>query len=377
MQNAKGKMQNQENRFYILPLAFCISHYRPPVKFPVSSVSLRLNLTLMKIVSLLPSATEIVCALGLEENLVGVTHECDYPPSVAGKPVLTASRISHQRMTSAEIDHAVRSQLDGHGSIYDLDEKLLAELKPDLILTQELCEVCAVSYKTVQKAAKMYVSGAQVLSLEPNTIEDIFENIRTVGALCSVEEKAEEVVADLRSRLETIQDRIRKANPQSEIPNPKSKWSEIQNPRSKVFMLEWLDPPFAPGHWVPEQVRVAGGICLLGEAGKKSVATTYEKIVETAPDILVMIPCGYYKEDVLRQLENTTFPENFRSIPAVRNDQVWALDATAYFSRPAPRVARGAEILAKIVHPGVFGAPSQREAVRISAGSLKFARSAV
>src|SRR3954464_3495126 len=131
----------------------------------------------MKIVSLLPSATEIVCALGLEESLVGVTHECDFPAAAANKPVLTASRISHETMTSAEIDHAVRSQLDGHGSIYDLNTRLLEQLKPDLILTQEVCEVCAVSYRTVLKAAKMYVADAQVVSLEPNTIEDIFENI--------------------------------------------------------------------------------------------------------------------------------------------------------------------------------------------------------
>ena len=135
----------------------------------------------LRIISLLPSATEIVCALGLRENLVGVTHECDFPAGIENLPHLTASRISHETMTSKEIDHAVRSQLDGHGSIYDLDVKLLEELKPDLIITQELCEVCAVAYPQVEKAARMYVSDAQVVSLEPNTIEDIFENIKTVG----------------------------------------------------------------------------------------------------------------------------------------------------------------------------------------------------
>src|SRR4051812_4625826 len=137
----------------------------------------------MRIVSLLPSATEIVCALGLEGALVGVTHECDYPASVAGLPRLTASRISHETMTSAEIDHAVRSQLDGHGSIYELDEERMRALRPDLILTQELCEVCAVSYKQVERAARMFDADVRVVSLEPNTIEDIFENLRTVGQL--------------------------------------------------------------------------------------------------------------------------------------------------------------------------------------------------
>ena len=168
----------------------------------------------LKIVSLLPSATEIVCALGLEANLIGITHECDYPESISNRPALTKSRISHETMSSAEIDHAVRSNLDGHGSIYNLDEKLLAELKPDLIITQELCEVCAVSYKTVQKAAKMFVADATVVSLEPNTINDIFENVKTVGELCGVSERAETLVADLQNRLDKIQERI-KANPKS------------------------------------------------------------------------------------------------------------------------------------------------------------------
>ncbi len=314
----------------------------------------------LKIVSLLPSATEIVCALGLEENLIGITHECDYPLSITGKPPLTASRISHETMSSAEIDHAVRSNLDGHGSIYDLDEKLLADLKPDLIVTQELCEVCAVSYKTVQKAAKMYVADAKVVSLEPNTIADIFENIKTVGELCGVSGKAETLVADLQNRLDVIRERIQEneTNPKSQISNPKSN-------RPRVFMLEWLEPPFAPGHWVPEQVEIAGGIALLGEAGKKSLATTYEAIYESQPEIIVLIPCGYYTKDIVRQLEQTRFPANWRELPAVKNDNVWAMDASAYFSRPAPRVVDGAEILAKIFHSDIFGEPDEREAIRV------------
>ena len=321
----------------------------------------------MKIASLLPSATEIVCALGLEENLVGITHECDYPESIKNKPHLTASRISHVTMTSAEIDHAVRSQLDGHGSIYDLNTKLLEELKPDLIITQELCEVCAVSYKTVRKAAKMYVADAQVVSLEPNTIADIFENITTIGDLTGTREKAESVVADLQKRLKNIQEQIleNENNPKSEIQNPKSKCP-------RVFMLEWLEPPFAPGHWTPEQVEIAGGFCLLGEAGKKSVTTTYREIYESNPDIMVLVPCGYDTEDILRQVPNTIFPAFFEDIPAFQNDEIWALDASAYFSRPAPRVVNGAEILAKIFHPEIFGAPFEAEAVRVPKNLIKY-----
>lgn len=313
----------------------------------------------MKIISLLPSATEIVCALGLEENLVGITHECDFPVSITDKPPLTASRISHETMSSKEIDHAVRSQIDGHGSIYDLDEKLLRELNPDLIITQELCDVCAVSYKTVEKAARMYVADAQVVSLEPNTIADIFDNIKLIGELCGVSEKAEEVVQNLQNRLDKVRERI----------------SE-NNSKLKVFMLEWLEPPFASGHWTPEQVEIAGGICLLGETGKKSVTTTYEAIHESKPDVLVLIPCGYYTSDILRQMENTFFPSDWREIPAIKNGEVWALDATSYFSRPAPRVVDGIEILSKIFHPQIFGEPTATEAVRVPKDLIKFERKA-
>jgi len=308
----------------------------------------------MKIVSLLPSATEIVCALGLEESLVGVTHECDFPVGISSRPHLTASRISHETMSSAEIDHAVRSQLDGHGTIYDLDTDLLAELKPDLIITQELCDVCAVSYSIVKNAAKSYVADATVVSLEPNTIEDIFENIRYVAELCGVTPKGAEVVSSLRDRL----DRIKSASAGLEKKN--------------VFMLEWLEPPFSPGHWVPQQVEIAGGISLLGETGKKSVTTTYEAIAEADPEFLVMIPCGYYTDDILRQLPQTIFPKSWKSLRAIQSGQVWALDATSYFSRPGPRVVDGAEILAKILHPETFGAPKDSEAVKIAFESLNF-----
>jgi iron complex transport system substrate-binding protein len=318
----------------------------------------------MKIVSLLPSATEIVCALGLEESLVGITHECDFPASITHKPPITASRISHETMSSKEIDHAVRAQLDGHGSIYDLNTDLLSELNPDLIITQELCDVCAVSYKTVEKAARMYVADAQVVSLEPNTIADIFDNIKLVGKLTNTTEKAAEVVQNLQNRLDTIKRRLAQTNPQSQIPNPKS------------FMLEWLEPPFSPGHWVPEQVEIAGGICLLGEAGAKSVTTTYEAIYESKPDVIVLIPCGYYTSDILRQLENTVFPANWREIPAIANGEVWALDATSYFSRPAPRVVDGTEILAKIFHPQIFGEPTATEAVRVPRDLIRFKKKA-
>ncbi|HWS99550.1 MAG TPA: cobalamin-binding protein [Pyrinomonadaceae bacterium] len=310
----------------------------------------------LRVVSLLPSATEIVCALGLEGNLVGVTHECDYPPSVAGLPRLTASRISHETMTSAEIDHAVRSQLDGHGSIYELDEERMRALRPDLILTQELCEVCAVSYKQVERAARMFDGDARVVSLEPNTIEDIFENIRTVGQLTGVEERALELVSHLRARL----DRVAAA-------------AEGAETRPRTLMLEWLEPAFAPGHWVPEQVAIAGGDHAFGRKGRPSVTTTADEIRAYAPEVVVLIPCGYYKEDILRQLPQARLPEGWDDLPAVRAGQVWAVDATSYFSRPGPRVVDGVEILARVLHPEVCGAPEAHEAVRCPKELMKAA----
>jgi iron complex transport system substrate-binding protein len=302
-----------------------------------------------RIVSLLPSATEIVCALGLENDLFGVTHECDFPLSVVGKPVLTASRISHETMSSLEIDHAVRSQLDGHGSIYDLNEKLLHDLLPDLVITQELCDVCAVNFKMVQEAARVFEGDLQIVSLEPNTISDIFRNIETVARLAGCEERGGKVVAALKRRLTAVSDRIKE-----------------NATRPRTLMLEWLEPMFAPGHWVPEQVAAAGGDPAFGRAGQPSLTTTIEEVAEYAPEVIVLIPCGYYIHDILRQLPQTAFDPAWFELPAMKNDQVWAVDATSYFSRPGPRVVDGVEILAKILHPEIFGAPTEIEAVRVS-----------
>ncbi|MGQ0718365.1 MAG: cobalamin-binding protein [Pseudonocardiales bacterium] len=306
-----------------------------------------------RIVSLLPSATEIVCALGLEGSLVGVTHECDYPPAVVGKPQLTASRISHRTMTSAEVDHAVRSQLDGHGSIYDLDEAQLRALKPDLILTQELCEVCAVSYQEVERAARRCSEDdrdvdVDVVSLEPNTIADVLANIRTVGRLTGTGARADALVAELATRLDTLTRAL----------------VDVKH-RPRTLVLEWLEPPFAPGHWVPEQVAFAGGDHTFGSAGALSRTTTAEEIRAYAPEVIVLAPCGYYAEDTLRELPRAQLPQGWHELPAVREGNVWAVDATSYFSRPGPRIVEGAEILAHIIHPHHFSPPTKNMAVRV------------
>src|SRR5260370_28819243 len=302
----------------------------------------------MRRVSLLPSTTEIVCALGLEDSLDGIPHECDYPASVIDKPRLTASRISQETMSSREIDHAVRSQLDGHGSIYDLDEARLRELDPDLILTQELCEVCAVSYRTVERAARMFETDVRVVSLEPNNIGDIFENIRLVGELTERKSEAARLIDELNRRLDRV----------------KELTARIDR-RPRTLMLEWLEPAFAPGHWVPEQVAIAGGDQGFGRPGRPSTTTTAEEICAYAPEVIVLIPCGYYKEDILRQLPSANLPTGWEDLPAVRNGQVWSPDASSYFSRPGPRIVDGVEILARILHPEVFGPPTDHQAVRV------------
>ncbi|MDQ3762074.1 MAG: cobalamin-binding protein [Actinomycetota bacterium] len=301
-----------------------------------------------RIVSLLPSATEIVCALGLADSLVGVTHECDYPGGIDRKPKVTASRISHQTMSSAEIHHAVRSQLDGHGSIYDLDEVRLRSLAPDLILTQELCDVCAVSYRTVERAARRLDADVTVVSLEPTTIADILANIVTVGEMTGRQAEADALVQHLRARLDAL------AASLSGVP---------RCPRTLV--LEWLEPPFAPGHWVPQQVGAAGGDPGFGTAGGVSRTTTAEEISAYAPEAIVLAPCGFYAVDTLRELPRARLPAGWSELPAVRDGNVWAVDATSYFSRPGPRVVDGAEILARILHPNAVGPPEQRHAVRV------------
>jgi iron complex transport system substrate-binding protein len=302
----------------------------------------------LRIVSLLPSATEIVCALGLADSLVGVTHECDYPSGVECKPQLTASRISHQNMSSAEIDHAVRSQLDGHGCIYDLDEVRLRALAPDVILTQELCDVCAISYRTVEQAARRLNADVTVVSLEPTTIADILANIVTVGEMTGRGDQADALVGCLRARLDALAASL----------------SGVTS-RPRTLVLEWLEPPFAPGHWVPQQVDVAGGDPGFGTAGGVSRTTTAEEISAYAPEAIVLAPCGFYAADTLRALPKARLPAGWLDLPAVRDGNVWALDATSYFSRPGPRVVDGAEILAGILHPAVVGPPEERHALRV------------
>jgi iron complex transport system substrate-binding protein len=281
----------------------------------------------MRICSLLPSGTEILYALGLGDQIVAVTHECDYPAETASKPRITADVIDHERLTSAEIDHHVAANIGRHGSIYHLKEDLLETLKPDLIVTQELCDVCAVSYKEVQRAARVLDGQTRIVSLEPNTLGEMLDTIVLIGELTGREEAAEQTVRELRARLNRVREGVR----------------GLVRPR--VYAMEWLDPPFSGGHWVPEMVEIAGGTEVLGKAGAKSERIRPEQILEARPEIIVLMPCGFSLERTIEEYGRTKFLPGW-------SGAVYAVDGSSYFNRSGPRLVDGVEILAEIFHRG-------------------------
>jgi len=295
----------------------------------------------VRIVSLLPSATEIVFALGLGDNLVGVTHECDWPPEAVGKPIMTRSTNDLAALTGGGIHRLVTEALHGGSSLYALDEAALADAAPDLILTQELCAVCAVSYREVNDAVRTMGGEITVVSLEPTSIEGILNTISTVGAMTDTEDDAVDVLEDLRARLGDIEERVHERR-------------EGGQPPVRAVGLEWLDPPFATGHWIPEQIRRAGGWELLGREGDRSVQTTWEAVRDVDPEMLVMMPCGFHVNDAVADWKRTPRPEFWGDIDAVRRGQVFVVDGSAYFSRPGPRVIEGIAILAEIFDPDGF-----------------------
>jgi iron complex transport system substrate-binding protein len=294
----------------------------------------------LRIVSLLPSATEIVYALNLGEALVGVTHECDYPAAARAKPIVTHSLLDHTNSCSADIDQAVRQQLRDGLSLYGLDRELLGQLAPDLILTQALCEVCAVSYGTVERAVRDISDeygqlAPKVLSLEPNGLEDILATIVTVGRAAGVEAQATALVNDLRARIERVRARAAEATR-----------------RPRVACIEWLDPIFGPGHWLPELVAIAGGQAGLGTAYADSHRVAWGDVIAFAPEVIIVTPCGFDLErtidEALQVLPSRT---GWQALPAVRHGHVYAVDGNAYFSRPGPRIVDSLELLAELIHP--------------------------
>ncbi len=291
----------------------------------------------MRICSLLPSATEIVFALGLGDRLVAVTHECDFPEAARGLPVVTRSIMPQPHGASREIHAHVARALHAGSSIYALDEATLERLDPDLILTQELCEVCAVSSRDVRKAAGRLAGRPTILSLEPTSLGGVQETIEQVGAAAGVAERARAVVAGLRSRIERVSARARAAAA-----------------RPRVFAMEWLDPPFSAGHWVPEMVRLAGGVEGLGREARPSTVVAWDEVAHWDPEIIVLMPCGMSLERTLAELPRVSLPDAWRRLAAVRAGHLYAVDGAAYFNRPGPRLVDGLEILAEIIHPELF-----------------------
>ncbi len=288
----------------------------------------------MRIVSLLPSATDIVASLGLQENLVGRTHECDWPAGIKDVPVMTSDALATHEMSSRQIHDAIGGAVHSGSSIYHLDGDALEAAKPDLVITQELCEVCAVSYSEVKEAAaRLMDADTKIISLEPRSIDDILGHVELVGELTGRDEAAKRVVDDARARLKNVREATKNL------------------PRPRVVSIEWLDPIFAAGHWVPEQVEIAGGEELLGPRGSPSPEISWDAVVEANPEVLVLMPCGMSIDRTLGEIAVLTQRSGWSELPAVATSSVFIVDASSYFNRPGPRIVRGVEILAHLLHP--------------------------
>lgn len=287
--------------------------------------------------SLLPSATEIVYALGLGEALVGVTHECDFPPDARSKPVLTASALPHAA-TSSEIDRHVRRSLHAGSSLYTLDAEQLEQLAPDLIVTQELCAVCAVSYEIVARAAKRLSGDPRIVSLEPSSLEDVYANIETIGELAGARDAASRVVASLHARAGALGRHV------------------AGRPRPKTLVLEWTDPPMGGGHWTPGLVEIAGGEPVLAKPGADSQVIAWETIAAVDPDVVLVAPCGFRLDATLRAVAELDGNGVWRSLRALRDGRAFAIDGNAYVNRPGPRLVDTAEIFASAIHAEPYGA---------------------
>jgi iron complex transport system substrate-binding protein len=304
----------------------------------------------MKVVSLLPSATEIVFALGLGDALVGVTDECDFPPEAVTKPVVSRSALPQGRPLSArEIDHAVRGTLDANQPLYVLDTDLLRREQPDVVLTQDLCRVCAVPSGQVQQALdRLGLPDARVVSMDPDTLDEVIAQIDAVGKVLGRPEEAAELTASLRERVARVKE------------------VAARLPMLNVFCLEWSDPPFAAGHWVPEMVEAAAGVNLLSEKGGPSRVVTHRAIRDANPEAIVFMPCGYYLEEAEVAAAAVFQHAELQETPAVRNGNVFAVDASSYFSRPGPRIVDGLEILAWALHPDAYPEPPPGSIARVT-----------
>ena len=297
----------------------------------------------MKICSFLPSATEILFALGMAEDVVGVTFECDYPEAATGKAVVVHSAMQ-SGLTPREIDEVVRETAAAGGSLYFVDWALLEELAPDLIVAQDLCRVCAISTPSLAREISQLAAPPRVVSLTPHSLTDVLGDIESVGEVVGHHDAARRLTAGLRARVRRVQERAQARG----------------GGRARVLCVEWLDPLYQGGHWIPEMVALAGGEAVLATAGEKSVRIAWEDVVRADPEVIVLMPCGFHLEETVAQFRAMALPAEWETLAAVRSGEVYAVDGTAYFSRPGPRLIEGLEILDAILGGGDFeGLPEQ------------------
>ena len=295
----------------------------------------------MRIVSLLPSATEIVAALGLRDQLVGISHECDFPKEIRDRPRVTHCEIHGADLPSRAIDAWVRETLAARGTLYTLDEELIRELRPDVILTQQLCDVCAVNYGSVAAYAATLPVRPRLINLEPKRLVDLYEDIRLVAQAAGVPERAQAVIAGLERRVASVVSLVARA--------PR---------RPKCFLMEWIEPPFCGGHWNPELVELAGAMDPIGRKGEPSRRVTWEEIQRADPDAVVLACCGFGVDRTLVEMALLAGKPEWENLRAVREGRVFVADGNTYFSRPGPRLVDSLEMLAHALHPEVVPAAS-------------------
>jgi iron complex transport system substrate-binding protein len=294
----------------------------------------------MRIVSLLPSATEILYALGVGDQVVGITHECDFPPEVHGKPALIKPRVD-PTAAPAEIDRQVSELVARGESIYAVDADLLASLAPDLIVTQDLCHVCAASPDDLATALSRFSDPPRVLTLTPHSLDDVWQDIVRAGEATNTRPRAQELAAELKEKVQAVaSSRARAAT------------------RPRVACLEWLDPIYVGGHWVPEMVAIAGGVDVLGQAGHPSFKVSADHVAQSNADVILVMLCGYDAERNAKEFKSATIPANWDNLPAIRNHRIFAVDANSHFSRPGPRLADGVQLLAHLFNPRQFQSAS-------------------
>jgi iron complex transport system substrate-binding protein len=294
----------------------------------------------MRICSLLPGATEIACALGLADEIVGVSHECDFPAAARSKPVMVRSRIDPTKIRSGEIDRQVGDLLRSKQSLYALDEKLFKDSEPDIILTQGLCDVCALDYKDVVQAARSLARVPSIVSLDPHCLADILNDVLRIGEATHKLRQAESLVEELKLRIEAVRDRTARSAS-----------------RPRVACLEWLDPVYIAGHWVPEMVEIAGGNDILGTAAEPSAKVEWDAVIAAMPEILIIMPCGFDLDRAVRESSLLKNRAGWQTLPAVRDKRVFAVSGADYFSRPGPRLIDGLEIFSQLFHSELFPAP--------------------